>query len=88
MNITINDITFHVNITKVAYLTHRASGTLEAYKSSLVTKLVRLRYLLSDELAIQRKKDKAPEEFARYDTYAEMCVEAVHQAFILAEQIY
>jgi hypothetical protein len=38
-----------------------------------VVELIRLRYSIDDELAIQRQRDSKPEEFAEYDSYCEEC---------------
>lgn len=41
--------------------------------SERVTKLIRERYSINDELAILRQRDTKPEEFEAYNTYAEEC---------------
>lgn len=38
-----------------------------------VVELIRLRYSIDAELAIQRQRDSKPEEFAEYNTYCEVC---------------
>jgi hypothetical protein len=70
-----------VNINKISYITHKTSGTLEEYRGQLVGKLIRKKYLLNDELAIQRKRDTRPDEFNAYNLYADECVAAVDKAF-------
>lgn len=40
-----------------------------------VNALVRLRYSIADELAIQRQRDTKPEEFQIYYDYVEWCKE-------------
>ena len=70
-----------VNIDQISYITHKASGTLEEYRGHLVGKLIRKKYLLNDELAIQRKRDTRPDEFNIYNLYADECVAAVDEAF-------
>lgn len=39
----------------------------------LVTRRIRRRYSVSDELAILRQRDTKPEAFAEYNTYVEEC---------------
>jgi hypothetical protein len=87
MNININGITFNVKIDEISYRTHKASSTLEEYKGQLVGNLIRKKYLLNDELAIHRKRDSEPEEFAAYNEYAENCVSAINEAFANMELI-
>jgi hypothetical protein len=38
-----------------------------------VVELIRLRYSIDAELAIQRQRDSKPEEFAEYNAYCEEC---------------
>lgn len=45
----------------------------EAEYEERVTELVRRRYSVSAELAVQRQRDTKPEEFADYNGYAEEC---------------
>ena len=49
------------------------NGIKEAIYGERVNALLRERYTLSEELAILRRRDSAPEEFAAYDAYAEQC---------------
>lgn len=42
-------------------------------KRSIVSSLMKLKYSIDDELAIQRQKDSKPEEFDDYNAYAEEC---------------
>lgn len=42
-------------------------------KRSIVSSLMKLKYSIDDELAIQRQKDSKPEEFNDYNAYAEEC---------------
>ena len=50
-----------------------AEGTRAKVYGKLVTDKIRLRYSLSEELAILRQRDEKPEEFAAYNAYAEQC---------------
>ncbi|MBE6655972.1 MAG: hypothetical protein E7609_03745 [Ruminococcaceae bacterium] len=51
----------------------KLNGTLEKEYGALVTRKLRTRYSLSDELAAQRKRESDPEGFAAYDAFAEAC---------------
>ena len=42
-----------------------------------VVSLIREKYSLDEELAIQRQRDTKPEEFREYFTYCETCKEKV-----------
>jgi hypothetical protein len=52
---------------------HMSERELCALKSREVEKRIRLRYSVSDELAILRQRDEKPLEFAAYHMYAEEC---------------
>lgn len=54
---------------------------LHALRSREIEKRIRLRYSVSDELAILRQRDEKPLEFAAYHVYAEECKRAVAEAF-------
>ena len=58
-----------MNIRKLA----EANGTLPQVYADLVTKKVRKKYSLSDELAVMRQRDTKPEEFAEYNAFVETC---------------
>ena len=49
------------------------NGIKEALYGERVNSLIRERYTLSDELAILRRRDSAPDEFSAYNAYAESC---------------
>lgn len=49
------------------------NGIGKAIYGERVNALIRERYTLSEELAILRRRDTAPAEFAAYDTYSEAC---------------
>ena len=51
----------------------RLNGTLDKEYGACVTRKIRARYSLSEELAVQRKRDRDPKGFAAYDTFAEAC---------------
>ena len=41
--------------------------------SALVSRMIRRKYSINDELAILRQRDSKPDEFAEYNTYCEQC---------------
>lgn len=41
--------------------------------SALVSRMIRRKYSINDELAILRQRDSKPAEFAEYNTYCEQC---------------
>lgn len=47
--------------------------SIDSVYGELVTKLIREKYSISDELAIQRQRDTKPEDFAEYNTFCEEC---------------
>lgn len=51
-----------------------ANGTLRDEYETLVNRKIRLRYTLSQELSLHRKRDSHPEEFAEMDAYIEQCI--------------
>ena len=53
-------------------LAKRNGKQAELY-DKLVTRLIRRRYSLSNELALGRQKEKKPEEWEAYDAYCEEC---------------
>lgn len=59
-----------------------ANGTLRDEYETLVNRKIRQRYSLSQELAIQRKRITAPEEFETYNNYVEWCVKTAKAEFM------
>lgn len=59
---------------------HMTADDIRALKSREIEKLIRLRYSMSDELAILRQRDEKPEEFAAYHDYAEECKKIVKES--------
>ena len=51
----------------------RLNGTLEEEYGALVTRKIRARYSLSEELATLRKRESDPVAFAVYNDFAETC---------------
>lgn len=74
-----------VNVDLIRYRIHRASGTLDRYKSDLVGELIGREYTLNDEIALIRQKEEKPEKYAEYSAYADACVEAVNAEFARCE---
>ena len=60
-------------MTKAERLLSKLNGTSEEEYSALVTRKLRTRYSLSEELATLRKRDTHPEEFLAYNAFAEEC---------------
>lgn len=60
-------------MTEIEIRLARLNGTLETDYIALVDKKIRQRYSISSELAILRQRDTKPEEFAKYNAYAEAC---------------
>ena len=56
-----------------AVITAEYEKYLERLQGEKVTKLIRQKYTLNEELAILRQRDTKPTEFAKYNAYAEEC---------------
>lgn len=50
----------------------------EQYRQRVID-LIRLKYSIADELAIQRQRDTKPDEFSVYNDYAEYCKETAYR---------
>lgn len=74
-----------VYVDPIQYKIHRASGTLDKFKSDLVVDLIGIRYTLYDEIALIRQKEDKPKKYAEYDAYADACVNAVNAEFARLE---
>ena len=59
---------------------HMTAEDIKALKAREIEKLIRLRYSMSDELAILRQRDEKPAEFAAYHAYAEECKKRVKES--------
>lgn len=73
-------------IDKVKYQIHKASGTLERYKSDLVGALIGQRYNINDQIGLLRQQDTKPDEFAAFNTFANECVATVNEWFAEMEK--
>ena len=60
-------------MTKTEQKLSKLNGTREKEYGALVTRKLRAKYSLSDELAVLRKKEKDPSAFKAYDSFAEEC---------------
>ena len=68
-------------IDKVKYEIHKASGTLDKYKSDLVGALISKRYSINDQIGLLRQQLTKPEEYAAFDQYANECIATVNKWF-------
>ena len=51
----------------------KLNGVQDLKYEDEVTRLIRRRYSLSDELSLGRQRDKKPEEWEAYNAYCEEC---------------
>ncbi len=51
----------------------KANGIIDELYEDIVVRLIRKQYTVSRELAVLRQRDSKPEEYQRYDEYAEAC---------------
>lgn len=70
-----------IQIDKVKYQIHKASGTLERYKGDLVGALISQKYSINDQISLLRQKDTKPEEHAIFNAFANECVAIVNSWF-------
>lgn len=49
------------------------NGVLDKVYGQEVSRLIRERYSLDEELALGRQRDKKPEEWAEFNAYCEQC---------------
>lgn len=49
------------------------NNTTSKVYGDLVNQKIRIRYSLSEELALLRQKDEKPDEYAIYNAYVEQC---------------
>ena len=73
-------------IYKVKYQIHKASGTLDIYKSELVGALIGQRYNINDQIGLLRQQYTKPEKFVAFDNFANECVAMVNKWFAEMEQ--
>lgn len=60
-------------MTEIEINLSKLNGTQDDAYEQEVTRLIRKRYSLSDELSLQRQKEKKPEEWEAYNAYCEQC---------------
>ena len=72
-----------IKIDKVKYDIHKASGTLDKYKSDLVGALIGQKYTPNDEKALLRYalQGLKLEKFQEFNTFANECVATVNSWF-------
>lgn len=70
-----------VKIDKIAYQTHKASGTLERYKSHLVGALIGQKYDINDQIGLLRQQYTKFEEYNAFNEFANDCVATVNGWF-------
>ena len=63
----------HGNYIPISWTINRNDKAEDVSYNDRVNELIRLRYSLSEELAILRQRDEKQEEFAEYYGYAEQC---------------
>ncbi len=51
----------------------KRNGLLKEAYAALVSKKIKRRFSLSDELALLRQREEKPEEFSAYNAFAEAC---------------
>lgn len=61
--------------------THMSEKELLSVKAREIEKRVRLKYSVSDELALLRQREEKPREFADYHAYVEQVKAEIGQAF-------
>jgi ribosomal protein S13 len=66
-----------VQINKIAYETHKASGTLDRYRASLIEALIAKKYSIGAEIALTNDKNIKLEEYAVYQAYRAECKDRV-----------
>ena len=64
---------------------HAEPRTFRKHYKREIENRIRLRYSISDELAIQRKKDIEVDEFNAYNEYVEQCIADVKAEFDITE---
>ena len=76
-----------VQVDKVKYQIHKASGTLERYRGSLIANELYSRgYDINYQIAIGFDKDTKPEEYAHYQSVRAECKALVDKRFAEIEQ--
>lgn len=60
-------------MTKFEKLMFEKAGVLDKVYGQEVSRLIRERYSLDEELALGRQRDSKPEEWAEFNAYCEEC---------------
>lgn len=77
-----------IKVDKPAYESHRASGTLDKYKSDLVGALIAKEYNINDQIALLRYalQGLKLEKLQKFNSYANQCVATVNGWFEAIER--
>jgi hypothetical protein len=77
-----------IQIDKVKYQIHKASGTLDRYKGDLVGALIGQKYTPNDQSALLRYAIQGLklEKFQEFNTFANECVATVNEWFAEMEK--
>lgn len=75
-----------IQIDKVKYQIHKASGTLERYKGDLVGALISQKYSINDQISLIRQQDTKANEYAAFNAFANECVATVNGWFAEMEK--
>lgn len=67
-------------MTKIERKLAKLNGTAEEEYGALVTRKLRTRYSLSEELATLRKRESDPSAFSAYNAFAEECKREARRA--------
>ncbi len=62
-------------------------GVLYGSVKAIIERLIRERYTVSDELAIQRQRDTKPDEYAEYDAFVEDCKARAKEIWSKQEEV-
>ena len=75
-----------VQIDKVKYEIHKASGTLDRYKGDLVGALIGQKYSINDQISLIRQQDTKSDEYLVFNSFANECVSTVNEWFAEMER--
>jgi hypothetical protein len=76
-----------ITLSEIAYKSHKASGTLERYRGSLIANELRNRgYDINYQIAIGFDKDTKPEKYAHFQSVRAECTALVDKRFAEMEQ--
>lgn len=73
-----------MNMLEIEVSLSKLNGKQEELYDKLTVKFIRERYSLSQELSLNRQKDRKPEQWQEFDNYCEEC-KARARAIVYAE---